>query len=1034
MARLFAVLVLLVASQGPALAYELRTHAQLTLGAANRSALLRDASVANDLGIDLPSTADIGATYFDGTATAPRVRTAFTFEATRMPESVNRRSAMGWLLRGAIREDDVALTGCLAMKYEAREGSEECNPRDDPYGDIDRPLRHFYDPIADRGLNRFPFYGDRAPDWALGRMDSIAQGGTVDSARRNHFSIVDARQAMYYALSGRVLPRQTPDLATRNAWWATTFRSLGDAMHLLQDMAQPQHTRNEPHSGSVFEAYIEARARELLGYKIDGTTVNAAALDLGSHPVPALNRYANFWSTGKGVDSLQGKGLANFSNRGFFTEERNFGSRRAGEYPRPTSLMADYQSLPSSGEAVPGTTLKYITGTVVDARIGSEDRIRMAAESTFSANFGNRVFYVLNRFVYDDQAALLIPRAVAYSAGLLDYFFRGRIDLVKDRDRPNGLLIRNLGPEPVSGVFDLYFDTKEGLRKPVKRTDGTDVAWPTSALEGSSLGSGKDFPVAADFAAPADAKNPGEYILVFRGDMGEEKSAQALGFVGAVAAKVVKAPKPSALYIAGVDSQNRVLTFKVDANGMRQLNGFDDTGRFFTTDFRTPSGPLKDIDPLFPAVRAQYFGQEGIPRIARTRQVAFSDGLVPSYETIGLAVHQSSGSFPLTYVRNASTGQLEFRFSAEAAWLAKGEDGADYEFQIIELTPAGLGKLRYVRTARGADGSPLVTAGAVPLPVLSAEAAVNYFAFRNGRLFISPDGLSVKGFLSTLTGAFSDDELRIVPGSPPSIGYVRGAPYSSNVVLANESGCPSGGSCVLHSHFKGTSRDPTRLVDYVGGVLRSWRRETDGELRQDKSREAVGTTEDTNPGACPFDLVYASRVVTTESGMQSSTERFLLEGGALAYLSRNDGGQRTLTETYLQVDHHLASGGGTRRLDCDHVVSDPPQRTSTENLVPGSSELSGSTIIRTFTGAVRDSIIADISGDANTHTTAHRFRSIALLPTGSPYVGDASPAGELFIALPDKSFIFYEPVKGNGMPETIAIPPHVTRIIAAIWL
>jgi hypothetical protein len=360
--RVFGLLTVLFAASNIALAYELRSHALLTHNAVARSVLLRDSSLSKDLGVDVSSTAVIGARYFDGTAVAPRERTASKFEADRMPDLVHEQSVIGWLMRGAIREDDVALTGCLAIKYEARNFLEGCNPRDDPYGDIERPLNHFYDPIADRGLGRFPFYGDRAPDWALGRADSIGQGGVVDTARRNHFSIVDARQAMYYALSGRVPSGQVPDDATRKAWWATTFRSLGDAMHLLQDMAQPQHTRNEPHSGSIFEAYIEARAHggSERGYKIDGTTVTLAPLDFGSHPAPAFNRYADHWSTGKGIDSLQGKGLANYSNRGFFTEERNFGSRMAREFPRPTSNAGDYQVLASQGEALPGTTINYL--------------------------------------------------------------------------------------------------------------------------------------------------------------------------------------------------------------------------------------------------------------------------------------------------------------------------------------------------------------------------------------------------------------------------------------------------------------------------------------------------------------------------------------------------------------------------------------------------------------------------------------------------------------------------------------------------
>jgi len=37
--------------------------------------------------------------------------------------------------------------------------------------------------------------------------------------------------------------------------------------------------------------------------------------------------------------------------------------------------------------------------------------------------------YTLNHYNYDDQMRLLIPRAVAYSAGLLDFFFRGRMQI-----------------------------------------------------------------------------------------------------------------------------------------------------------------------------------------------------------------------------------------------------------------------------------------------------------------------------------------------------------------------------------------------------------------------------------------------------------------------------------------------------------------------------------------------------------------------------------------------------------------------------
>ena len=62
-----------------------------------------------------------------------------------------------------------------------------------------------------------------------------------------------ARRTRFDAAALLTLTGRTPDgnpiapsSDERNKYWATTFRALGDAVHLIEDMAQPQHTRNEP--------------------------------------------------------------------------------------------------------------------------------------------------------------------------------------------------------------------------------------------------------------------------------------------------------------------------------------------------------------------------------------------------------------------------------------------------------------------------------------------------------------------------------------------------------------------------------------------------------------------------------------------------------------------------------------------------------------------------------------------------------------------------------------------------------------------
>jgi hypothetical protein len=49
------------------------------------------------------------------------------------------------------------------------------------------------------------------------------------------------------------------------------------------------------------------------------------------------------------------------------------------------------------------------------------------------------------------------------------------------------------------------------------------------------------------------------------------------------------------------------------------------------------------------------------------------------------------------------------------------------------------------------------------------------------------------------------------------------------------------------------------------------------------------------------------------------------------------------------------------------------------------------------------------------------------------FIGDASPLGEVFVATIDKSVVVYDPLKSSSMPQTLVIPPHIVKLIAALW-
>lgn len=523
---------LLLSACGAAIAFETETHGLITYHAYTRSVLAEEGSgsIRNILGLHrLPNSNPFAshwdpvveiAGYFDNLPFGrpyayPRefpsvynyVRLPHRYENCQM-ETLQRvgwfgeggeldnvagsLSIQNWLIRGAIREDDVK-----APFYSARSGCDVVRPDSDPRGNFMRVFNHFYDPVHDSSLAGGSLDESKSVNWALGVQDSFAPYPLRNTARGNHFTYADARNNMWLALTDQrgaaSLPygvsRET-DARYRLLRWATVFRSLGDVVHLLQDGAQPQHVRVDAHSPvnsssrQAYEYYTNRRVTIALNAQVPplensylsgffsfDERVRPPRPVFGNYPTPMFSTPLRFFTTrqqgeGAEVSTLGRHGLMDYTNRGFFT---------AGTLPQtpgnvfslppepvdetqgyirsvaPCRLSAHLVSRLVAScvhwvRAVPDTVAPAYVDTLPSVGDGlSFEAPPLLTESALNAiapltGMGVTPRYAIGLEELETMGNLGIPRAIAYSAGLIDFFFRGRLTLSSPPDGLYGVL------------------------------------------------------------------------------------------------------------------------------------------------------------------------------------------------------------------------------------------------------------------------------------------------------------------------------------------------------------------------------------------------------------------------------------------------------------------------------------------------------------------------------------------------------------------------------------------------------------------
>ena len=386
-------------------------------------------------------------------------------------------------------------------------------------GGTARYLRHFHDPLQPwdtAGLRLITGQFESSVRW-MQRADQDMQ------AVGGKWAWADARRYYFTALTA-------PSPTAREQAFADTFRALGQLTHLVTDASVPEHTRNDIHPmGFAFGnyEYWVSNQHGLVGSAEEAAFV-ANFLASPLRPDPAVQQHA----TGDGLatmpvarlidtDTYRGLetgpnvtlgpaiGIAEVANANFFSEDTgNF----PFPYPFPNPTILERVTLPLPNGRVRAYFAKGANDGLAVAPVLAECVLYepAAADRVVQPVVRN----CTDEVVWANVADQMLPRAVGYSAALLDYFFRGQLGgRVEQRAGGRTLRVWNFTPgEAMQGDVALYYDAVDGTRVEQARWTGVSLAPGDEAP-------GLDIPPPAADRPPADAN---QYLLVFVGQLGGE--------------------------------------------------------------------------------------------------------------------------------------------------------------------------------------------------------------------------------------------------------------------------------------------------------------------------------------------------------------------------------------------------------------------------------------------------------------------------------------------------------------------------------
>ncbi|MEM7828500.1 MAG: hypothetical protein QW561_04090 [Candidatus Aenigmatarchaeota archaeon] len=311
-------------------------------------------------------------------------------------------------------------------------------------GSTTRSFNHFHNPLkpwSQAGLDD-TWTGESSLLWAQDGTDQ-------QNFPSGDWSWQKVREYYYLALTSTTETE-------RQAYFAMTFKGLGHQMHLIQDAAQPDHVRNDAHPedaiglsyGIGFEKWAAAsKNRDLINLLAATPLLPQVSLNVAYNNLAPITQFIDAEQyDGTNPSTALSHGIAEYTNANFFSDDTIFAAESYSTdhrhyFPYPKKSSTDIQEyinqnkLPETVIAEDGVEdlgfwiSKKTDGEIVEHFVKPSYFTRPVVDLLGDNQKLYHLLFYRDEKCHEDYAKKLIPKAVGYSAALLDYFFRGTIEI-----------------------------------------------------------------------------------------------------------------------------------------------------------------------------------------------------------------------------------------------------------------------------------------------------------------------------------------------------------------------------------------------------------------------------------------------------------------------------------------------------------------------------------------------------------------------------------------------------------------------------